>query len=414
MIRIFNTAPWLVAAGLVCLIAGTSACSDDADEQRSGAPVATKDALYAVSARVLSPEDEVLYIALVPSLDKDDELDLTGAVEFPGGGLMFGKPESKQLFVASFSEPTIERWSLSEAGELERDRSVSFANLGLPNVAANQVFSQGKAYFLANGELVMWDPEEMALLDTFEIPELAYTGEGEYEPSVSVMALNDETLLLFGLWQGVEDWNRWADHSTQVVFDSKKNEVVRAFDEPRSEMLDPFGKRTAAGTIYFSSDPAYQTDAFTFGDEYGSRPIALRMHKGETGFDDQFELDMSALVEGRPAGILTPVSDDTFFLDVLHTELLGRSFDDPEWSEGAPPAYRYWIWHPGDDAAMDIVEQEPRAASTAFQAIIDNKVYVQDHDSEYANWQLIELRADGTLQRTLSGQGYSAGLLRVR
>jgi hypothetical protein len=42
----------------------------------------------------------------------------------------------------------------------------------------------------------------------------------------------------------VDESNRWADHSSQVIFDTRKNEVIGAFDEPRSEMLDPYGKRT--------------------------------------------------------------------------------------------------------------------------------------------------------------------------
>jgi hypothetical protein len=404
--------------GSLFALLGVIGCTGDDAVVRQPAPElpepgADEVPLYAVSSRILGLEDEALYVTLLPSLD-EGEVDPSSGIEFTGGASVFGEPRSGLVYVAPYTSPIVERWRLTDSDRLERDGTVSFANLGLESAATGQVFSQGKAYFLANGELVMWDPVSMELLDTFPIPELEYTGEGEYEPNASIVALGAESILIFGHWADVDEWNRWADHATQVVFDTKTNEVIRAFDEPRSEMLEPYGKRTSDGNTYFSSDPAYQTDAVTFGDEYGSRPIALRMKNGASAFDPSFELDVSALVGGRPSGIVTPVSDTTFFIDVLHTELLERPLEDPTWFEDAPPAYRYWIWHPGDPVATDAIEQEPRYASTAFQAVIDDKVYVQDHDAEFASWWLLELRPDGTVHRGLAGQGYSAGLLRVR
>ncbi len=401
--------------GRACLVwvglASVVGCSDDA---RVIDPTPTPvGPLYAVAPRILSPESESLYIGVLPSLDQG-EVDLGNALEFTGGASMFGKPESGTLYVASFSEPTVERWALNERGTLERGATVSFANLGLDSAATGQVFSQGRAYFLANGEIVMWDPEAMVFLDTFPIPEFEYTGEGQYAPNASITELSDESILVYGHWSDVDEWNRWADHATQLVFDTVTNQVVSAWDEPRSEMLEPYGKRTSDGTTYFSSDPGYQTDAVTFGDEYGSRPVALRMLEGGSSFDQSFFVDMSTLVGGRPAGIMTPVSDDTFFIDVLHTELLDVPLTDPTWWESQTAAYRYWLWHVGDAAATDVVEQAPRYASTAFQKVIDDKVYVQDHDFEFTEWWLLQLDPAGTLKRGLAGPGYSVELLRLR
>jgi hypothetical protein len=395
------------------VLAAVVGCSDDARIIESVPSPLAAGPLYAVSSRVLSPETESLYVSLLPSLDSG-EVNLESAIEFPGGASLFGKPETGVVYVAPYTSPTIERWTLTDQGSLAPGDVVSFANLGLESAATGQVFSQGRGYFLANGEIVMWDPENMELLDTFPIPELEYTGEGEYAPNASIVALGDESILVFGHWSDVDEWNRWADHSTQVVFDTVTNQVVSAWDEPRSEMLEPYGKRTTDGATYFSSDPAYQTDAFTLGDDYGSRPVTLRMLEGASAFDPNFFVDVSTLVGGRPAGIVTPVSDDTFFIDVLHTELLDKPLEDPTWSENPPAAYRYWLWHVGDPVATDTVAQEPRLASTAFQSIIDGKVYVQGHDAKFGQWWLIELRPDGTLSQGLAGPGYSAELVRVR
>jgi hypothetical protein len=371
--------------------------------------------LYVVAPWVIGLDDDsTAYVGSVPALD-GGEVRLDDAIEYPGGATVFGPAAKGVFYVAPYSAPVVEQWSVKRDGSFAKGATLSFANLGIADAGGTQVFSQGKAYFLGAGELVIWDPTKMELIGTVPLP-LEYTGAGVYEPNTGLVELGPDRIMVYLHWSDVDDWSRWASYATQVTFDTVDDRVLQVFDEPRCEMLEPYGKQTSSGTRYFSSDPAYQLPEIFFGSEYGSRSCGLRVLNPDGRFDPDFQLDPSSLVGGRPAGTVTMVSDDTAFIDVFHPEL----FDKPLTAENADAAnsaaaYRFWIWHPGEAEAVDSVVQSPRTSSSLWQYVIDGRVFAQDHDVDYSHWSLLELHPDGSVSTGLSGAGYAtSGLVRVR
>jgi hypothetical protein len=134
-------------------------------------------------------------------------------------------------------------------------------------------------------------------------------------------------------------------------------------------------------------------------------------------FDPSFFLNPSALVGGRPAGIVTMVSNELAFIDVFHPELAGGAITADNIDDvSSAPAYRFWTWRPGDAEAHDTVTQLPRTSSSLWQFVSDDgRVFAQDHTPQYDRWKLLEMKADGSVASGLSGVGYAtSGIVRVR
>lgn len=390
------------------------ACSSKADP--TGAHVDGAGPLYVVAPWVVGDDDSIAYVTAVPSLS-EGEVDLGSAHEYSGGASVFGRGGEDEFFVAPYSEPIVERWHVRPDGSFEARGAVSFLNLGIADAGGTQLFSQGKAYFLGSREIVIWDPAEMQLIGTVPLPSLDETEAGTFEPSAGLVALSDDSLMVYLHWSDPDDWTRWADHSTHVIFDTRTDSVVTSFDEPRCEMLEPFGIKTSDAKTYFSSDPSYQLLERAYGSDHGTRSCGLRALNAAGSFDPKFFVDPSELVGGRPAGTVTMVTDELAFIDVFHTELLDEPIT-PETVDAASssPAYRFWTWRVGDTEAQDAVEQQPRTSSSLWQYVSDEgAVFVQDHDAEYSRWKLLELRSDGSVVDGLSGVGYAtSGIVRVR
>jgi hypothetical protein len=389
---------------------GAAACSD------SGAgpgPGATGGPLYVVAPWVFTGDDSTAYVTTVPSLEAG-EVDLRNAIEYPNGAAVFGKSKQGDFYVAPFGQPIVERWSVAADGKFQKLGTVSFANLGIADAGGAQVLSQGKAYFLGGREIVVWDPVQMKFLKTVPLPSLE---NGNFDPSAGMIALGDDRLLVYLHWTDPEEWTKWDEHSTHVVFDTRTDSVVSSVDEARCEMLEPFGRKTTDGKTYFSSDPAYQLLERAYGPAHGTRSCGLRLLNADGTFDPTFALDPSSLVGGRPAGTVTMVSDDMAFIDVFHPELAGGEIT-PENVDKASnsAAYRFWTWRLGDAEAKDVVVQSPRTSSSLWQYVSeDGRVFVQDHTMDYGRWQLLELKPDGSVTPGLAGVGYAtSGILRVR
>jgi hypothetical protein len=343
-------------------------------------------------------------------------VDSSTALEYPGGADVFGPALKNSFYVAPYTSPTVERWGVSAQGGFEKLGTISFANLGIGGAGTRQVFSQGKAYFVADQQMVIWDPEAMELIGTVPIPQLEYRENGLMSPSLGLVSVRDDLLMIYLHWSDVDDWTRWADYSTQITFDTTTDTIVGAFDEPRCEMLEPFGRQTRDGKQYFSSDPTYQLLDRAMGAEHGTRSCGMRLLTNDGSFDPDFFIEVSSLVAGRPAGVVTMVSDDTAFIDVFHTELFGDSItaDNHEVASNSQ-SYRFWLWHPGQNAAQDSVVQLPRSSASVWQNVVDGKVYVQDHTEDFSVWTLLELRSDGSVHRGLTSSGYAAtGIVRIR
>lgn len=383
---------------------------------------APDEPLYAVLTRFFSDEGQTAYVALSPDLD-EGMLSLDTALEFPGGAYVGGLAGERTFYVGMFAGPTVEKWRVNDAGELELAGSLSFANLGVTRglgAAAGVFVSPTRAYFVditAGGELVIWDPDAMQIVGSVPIPAeyLDYSGDGNFvRRGVLVSELHGERLLLSVNWADPEnDGTRWARFSTHFTFDLETQTFSEPFDEARNAYPQPRGIKGEDGTIYYSPLTRFVLPGLVFGEDFGLQSTGLHVVPPGSRFDEGYDVDLSALVGGRPAGNVIPVSNDLAFLLVWHPELVPEITPE-NWSDSfSAEGYRWWTWRIGDDLARDNVVQQP-AIGRVNELVVDGKVFSVDGDPDAGISRLVQLSPDGTLRPGLSIGGELSRVVRLR
>jgi hypothetical protein len=377
----------------------------------------TSGSQYVISTRVFSTDlsTEVGYLTTASSLAAGATFDLDDAVEIPESGIAFNRPEDPWIYWASITEPTITRWEVAADGTFTKGPSVSFANLGLTDASAaadSPIFSSNKSYFVDQGQgvVVVWDPGNMILLDT--IP-LDITTDEVLSPIVfSGLGVRGDRLFASMFSWSDEDWTQLGDHSRLFVIDATSDTVVKTTDESRCNQL-ALGGISSDGTAYFSARSYFTLPRLVFGAGFGAEACSLRVVAPDEEFDQGFDLDLSSLVGGRPAGDFTLVTDDTAFIRVWHTESVSEP-TEANWDTLRNEAgFRWWRWHIGAPSAEEIVDQES-AANTVQLRRVDGKVYGLRYTPDYSTTTLEELRADGTIVPGLTGPGGVYGVIRMR
>ena len=163
--------------GLV-LLAG---CGEDAvaDPDLGMQPDAgTGDPAYLVVQRIRTPDSRTVFLSVLPDLAARD-LDTASSLEVSGTSraTAFGG----KVFVFDGESGIVTRYAVSDAGALvEESPSLSFATFGIVRFRTTFAFvSPTRAYYLdlVGGQMIVWDPEAMAILESIPVPE---TQRGEF------------------------------------------------------------------------------------------------------------------------------------------------------------------------------------------------------------------------------------------
>lgn len=415
--------PWLVACG----DEGSGGIAPEpsqnghpsTDPDGTQAPDAEEASVYVLTTRVSSSDDQQLsYLLSVPSLDAGATFDLSGAVELEStDNNIAGLAGTPFIYVGSCTEPTITRWEAKPDGSLEKGPSVSFANLGFTDacIDTSPVYSADKAYFLpsqsAEREIAVWNPSSMELLGTIPLPDIA--PEGELLPVVSLSERSDRIFATV-YWQEAydQDWTHLGDHVRIIEIDPATDSVVGQTDDTRCNELFASGA-TSDGTLYFSPGSYDAPVRSILGGERGVDPCLLRIVPPETSFDQGYQLDLSSLAGGRPAGDLVVLNDDVAFLHVWHSEVVDPVLEDlSNWEDTVNQAgFLWWKWTMGSEGAEPIGEQAPANGVVLFQ--VDGRTLVTRFSEDYTSTTLDELDPAGAISPGLSGPGQVFGVVRA-
>src|SRR5262249_54811861 len=163
--------------------------------------------LYVISTGVSSGNDFIGYLATVPSLDATTTFNLDKAIEVEASWI-FAQPGKPYVYAASIFGPTIDRYLAGADGALTKDRSVSFANLGVqsPYLAAlAPVYSDTKSYFVddSQDQMVIWNPNEMTVIGTIPFNDAM---DGALPPQPEGTVIVHDGLLMTAI--------DWSDSST--------------------------------------------------------------------------------------------------------------------------------------------------------------------------------------------------------
>lgn len=156
-----------------------SACGDDdprGDKAETKDDAGSRDAgagsaLYAVQATLTLPGDAYTsYVAVVPSLDKAQDIDYDKSLEVAAGAGIFGPEDDGYFIVGRADEPTLQRYDVTKNGELKAGEKLSLAAHGVKDTWAGSdygyVFDAEHAYAFA-GAVGYWiaefNPKDMTL-----------------------------------------------------------------------------------------------------------------------------------------------------------------------------------------------------------------------------------------------------------
>lgn len=307
------------SAALMLLLMSVAGCDEDADEAAADSGKSQGE-LFAVPSEVAGADfsDSTSYVPIVPSLDVE-EISLDDAREVNGRASI--GTVGKWLFIASSSEPVINRFELRDDGSLKAAGSLNFMNYGVPEFfsidAWGAVFiSAEKAYIFngSDGSHIIWKPTTLEITGEIKGPEI--TKEGYNLESIAVVRGNRMyrvfTLLNYDTWEFLPEPQYLA------VYDLDNDEIIDMASESRCPQLysRPFVDEN--DDIYFSG--WVWTPGLTLTSDY-PKSCALRVKKGEDKFDPEWQLNFAEdLTDGREAAILRYLGKGKALLDVFYAE----------------------------------------------------------------------------------------------
>ncbi len=363
----------------------------------------TQEPLFATSVVVFGDEGETTYLSLLNDLD-EQEVDLAQSREFAGWSSTWTR-EGK-VFVGDGEEPVITRYTIDDERAFESDGKISFLDHGA--LFADSLFiSPNKAYVFAE-DGVVWDPQAMEIVDTFELPVVeARAGGLEY----SGLKTGRAAVVRGNRAYVATNWANWAEYTVSedsaiVVIDTDKNEIIDTLrvDCPYVDVasLDD------DGTIYFSNWVYSLGPTLLHGK---AKACAVRIPPDEDRIDRDWSLTFADATEGREAAALRALGGGKALISVFHDERADLEVDAESVADTAN--WRFWTLDLKTLEASPVEDVDFNAGGFNT-AHIDGRNFILVPSNDYASSTVYELLADGRAERRWETDGWAQGIAKVR
>lgn len=372
---------------------GKGSGSGDSDADAGGSPGDTSP-VYALTTQILGTEavDNTSYVLVTNSLERGTQLSLgDGMVEIPGRALGAGPENGGALYVVSDQAPTLTRYDLTDDGELEEGKSVSFLNQGVSAFseygAQFQFVAEDKAYWFdgRTAQIVVWDPEAMQVKTSISLTDLAFEREVLTFTAAPVRA-GDAIYSFVGWREGPEVPSRAA----VVVIDTSNDTAEVVMSETCGYVRD--GYLAPDGMLYLATE-AYGAAVNYLNSESAAEPCLLRFDTDEGAFDEDFDVELESLFDGDSAGSLIAGPDGSAFLRVLDVSAVPDDTNHPR----VLASVAAWGWAKltvGDDPTAMVIEDAALSGGSVLPLVLGDRwfspVFVGGASTEF-----IELTADG-------------------
>ncbi len=422
----------------VCALVALGACDDDLSDPipldasiDSGTPsldAALSDAalgdatlpsdpsvqpLYVGSSRVFDPSGSGSngYLYAFRSIAKGTSVSLTQATEIEDAWV-FGDAKP-YFYTAGVFVPTIQRWTVATDGKLAPGPVLNLTNqgvMGAHSAAGVPLFSATKAYFVdtASAQVVIWNPRDMTFLKTIPIT-LEDQGAlmGRMDANV---AFRDGKAFVTAYWASQASmWTQYGAAARLFVIDTATDTLLSQAEVSSTSSLGYAGT-DKDGTIWYSPWDYHAAVRGVFGTGYGAASRGVRVKNGATAVDGT-DVDLSALVGGRPAGGMILIDDSTALLHVWHNDLVNASASN--WSDTRfQPGYLWHRWKIGEASAPELPNQKPNTEGGEWKPL-DGKTVSYSPDDAYANTTLWQLEADGSQTELLTVPGWTINFVRA-
>jgi hypothetical protein len=399
---------------LVALVPLCTACaaSSGADIEPGSADAAKP--LYAVYTQVRTPDGRTNYLSLTDSLLAPAELDPQSALEVPGYSRFYA-PDTGGFFAIGNGEAlTITRYDVLGGGSFNETGRVSFAGAGVTWLHYRAIFfSETRAYYVDNTrpQIVVWNPREMTVTGTFELPPQVADGYEGYEtilPFYRFPVANDRLLIPVSWIDRAGD--RARDATGLVVVDTATDSVVSYSETERCAAATELAFDDN-GDVYFGTD--FYHPLYNAAVRGVSRPgCVLRVRAGEEEFDDAYLLRLSELADGRATASLTDAArPGVAYISVLDEERLPwASFaDEPLFDEA-------WEWWRLDlrSGTAELDPNIPPSGPGVSSHRVGNDRYIVRSVGGQESSQLFRLADDSVHEPGFTAPGYITGIARIR
>lgn len=388
---------------LLAASVGSFACTDDSDEKPEGS--GTNPAVMVVG-QAYTTEDYLTYVGVFPDVPQGN----IGFSRFREFGNANAYTYGGYVFVEQDGE--VKRFDVNEDLELVDGPVLSWVNYGIAGSNASYaVFaSNRRAYTFAPelGLVLVWDPELMELTGTIELD------FPERPESMETWAYDGHLVgdkVVWNVFSGDFANARQYPAVTLAIADANSDAPIRFVEDERClgggpSNVDEDGNLNVQAAAYYGYFYAY-------GDTEGARTCMLRLNRGETELDADFELDYSEFTGSGVTDLWLPLGKDRYIVRAWDPEVAYPEDHDEFWDNAA--LHSLYV----DTRTNEILpypELEGVISIDGTAREVDGVSYYQVNQEGYVeggNVDVVELHPDGVRQK-FHLDGFLLGLERVR
>ena len=391
-----------------------AACDDD---DGSGPDIGEGGTLYATFIRVDNPDGRINYVALTEDLEKDTEIDLTRALEVPGFSRMYAVDGRNFFAIGDGEDMTITRYTINESDEFVQGGRISFAGEGVTQMHwRNKFLSATKAYYVdvTQGQIVVWNPETMAITKTIALPEQVADGYQGYNTSVGFFdfPVLDDQMYIPLEWLNFNT-NEGKAASGLVVVNTQTDQVISYTETDKAPAATNFVVDTN-GDIYFGTSSYYVSHGFVKDGTNRPNGGILRVKAGETVFDESYYVPFSGLTDGERIGVALASAPGE---GIAYTALLNE--DITSWSNITD--FRSYVSSSGWEkwkinlrtGEVELEQGLPAAGPGADTRLIDGEPYIFSFN-DFGSTTAFKLNENGNHEEKLTVDGLLQLVVKVR
>jgi len=332
---------------------------------------------YGLITSVSSADSSMSYFAFLDAV-APQEVKLSDAREF--SGLADAWVHDGAVFVTSKEDVTITKYHVKD-GELVPETTVSFADYGLDDLGfwTNIFISPTKA-FLIHGvtEYVVWNPKEMVILGTVQMPKLtAPKGLKPFASYTDRSVVIRDGLLYHPFYYTDDDYFSYSPTSSIAVYDVKTDKLVRVIEAP-CPGLD-HATIDEKGDIYFSAWIFAPGGAATL-----DQPATCVAKIAKSDDKATVAFQVKDITDGREGGVFRYTGNGNAILSVIHPDhATAEELGDPAAvTYGAN--WRFWSYDfkTGKASVIDSIDWN---AGAAYAGAADGKAYALLPDGGYTS-----------------------------
>ncbi|MET0410661.1 MAG: hypothetical protein ABW217_05170 [Polyangiaceae bacterium] len=378
-------------------------------------PPVDEEPLYAISASLFGEEGNTSYVALLPSLESDVEIDYSRTLEVGSASTIFG-PDQGALFAVGLDEtPTVTKYEVTASERFVERETIDFSGYGITYMWRDPglvpFLSQDKAYVIDDRELqvVIWNPDAMEIDGSFSLADVADPDYPRTRFEADPTFRGDELLVL--VTHSTED-DEGAPYSSLISIDTVNDRVTSIVREERCGGLWE-SVEDSKGDIYFSSGTWDAAQNRVFGSAIETAPCIVRVKAGASEFDPDYFLD-SASIGSSPAGGLVSGGGDVAYIKVLDETALPPIDEEDFDAVWGGENWQWFRFQLGSSAAATPVTSLPLSNGGGGELIVESRSYVRNASADFASTTLLDMGAQGEPVQGLTLRGYPYGIVRVR